>query len=88
MSERYKFGEPEEVYFTTSAIIHWIDLFTPSDYCYLLIDSLKHCVKEKGLVVHAFCIMPSHVHQSTVDKTKAFLNFVSNSANLVNTRRV
>ena len=62
MSERYKFGEPEGVYFTTSTIVHWIDLFTRFDYCYLVVDSLKYCVQEKGLVVHAFCIMPSHIH--------------------------
>ncbi|MGB1243275.1 MAG: REP-associated tyrosine transposase [Chitinophagales bacterium] len=62
MSQRYKFGDPEGVYFTTSTIVQWIDLFTRYDYCYLLIDSLKYCVKEKGLMVHAFCIMPSHLH--------------------------
>ena len=28
MSEQYKFLNPEGLYFTTSTIINWIDLFT------------------------------------------------------------
>ena len=28
----------------------------------MIIDSLKHCQKEKGLVINAWCLMPSHLH--------------------------
>ena len=27
MSEKYKFHEPEGLYFVTSTVVHWIDLF-------------------------------------------------------------
>ena len=62
MSEKYKIHDPQGVYFLTPTIIHWIDLFTKEDYRHIIIDSLKYCQKEKGLIVHAYCIMPSHVH--------------------------
>ena len=27
-----------------------------------MLDSLAYCQKEKGLLIHAYCIMPSHLH--------------------------
>lgn len=43
-------------------MIHWIDLFVRSAYQNILVDSLSYCQKEKGLILYAWCIMPSHVH--------------------------
>ena len=62
MSEKYKFNNPEGVYFITPTIVHWIDLFTRREYCDIITDSLEHCQKHKGLVIYAWCIMPSHLH--------------------------
>ena len=62
MSEKYKFHNPEGIYFVTSTVVNWIDLFTRKEFRYILIDSLKYCKKEKGLIVHAWCIMSSHLH--------------------------
>lgn len=62
MSEKYKFGDPEGIYFATSTIAFWIDLFTRSDYKHIIVNSIKHCQEEKGLIVHAWCLMPSHLH--------------------------
>ena len=62
MSEKYKFHNEEGVYFITPTIVGWIDLFTRKEYCNLVLNSLKYCQKEKGLVIHAWCIMPSHLH--------------------------
>jgi len=28
----------------------------------LIIDSLQYCIKNKGLIVFAYCLMPSHLH--------------------------
>ena len=36
--------------------------FVESDYVSSLIESLTYCQKEKGLLVHAYCIMPNHLH--------------------------
>ena len=62
MSEKYKFHNPTGIYFITTTIVGWIDVFTKPVYCDIVIDSLKYCQKEKGLVIHAWCIMSSHLH--------------------------
>ena len=70
MSEKYKFRDHEGLYFVTCTVIHWIDLFTRKELKHLIIESLKHCQAEKGLLIHAWCLMPSHLHMiiSTKDK--------------------
>lgn len=84
MSEKYKFNDPEGIYFVTSTIIHWIDLFTRKEFKHIIIDSLKHCQKEKGLIIHAWCLMPSHLHmiissndQNLSDIMRDFKKFTS-----------
>jgi len=62
MSEKYKFHNPEGVYFITPTVVHWIDVFTRKEYCYIVIDALNHCIDNKGLRIHGWCIMPSHLH--------------------------
>ena len=59
MSEKYKMHNPEGMYFLTMTIVHWIDLFTRPELSDVLVESIKHCQKEKGLVVYAWCIMPA-----------------------------
>lgn len=44
------------------SIVYWIDLLTRKDYKYIIVESLKHCQKEKGLVINAWCLMTSHLH--------------------------
>ncbi|HHL58090.1 MAG: transposase [Bacteroidetes bacterium] len=62
MSEKYKFRDPDGMYFVTMTITGWVDIFTKSTYCDIFIDSLKYCQNNKGLVVHAWVIMSNHVH--------------------------
>ncbi|MFY0608116.1 MAG: transposase [Cyclobacteriaceae bacterium] len=62
MSEKYKFHDPGGLYFTTSTVVHWIDLFTRKEFKHIVINALKHCQREKGLNVHAWVVMPSHLH--------------------------
>jgi REP element-mobilizing transposase RayT len=62
MSEKYKFHDPEGIYFVTLTVVFWIDLFSRRDYKYLIIESLAYCQNKKGLVIHAWCIMDSHIH--------------------------
>jgi putative transposase len=62
MSEKYKFHAPRGMYFVTMATVGWVDLFTRFELKHVIIDSLRHCQKEKGLVIHAWCLMPSHLH--------------------------
>ena len=62
MSEKYKFNNPKGIYFLTPTIVDWIDIFAGKEYCQMIIESLKFCQSNKGLVLHAYCIMPSHLH--------------------------
>jgi len=62
MSEKYKFVDEQGMCFVTMATVGWVDLFTRWELKHVIIDSLRHCQKEKGLVIHAWCLMPSHLH--------------------------
>ncbi|MEQ8478817.1 transposase [Fulvivirga sp.] len=62
MSEKYKFHNPEGLYFVTSTIVYWIDLFSRNEFKHIIVESLKYCQKEKGLTIHAWCLMSSHLH--------------------------
>lgn len=62
MSEKYKFLNPSGVHFTTSTIVNWIDLFTRKEYAEIVLDSLRYCQVKKGLIIHGWNLMPSHLH--------------------------
>jgi REP element-mobilizing transposase RayT len=58
----YRIRNKKEIHFVTFAAVEWIDVFTRKEYRDLLIESLKYCQKEKGLLLHGWCIMSNHVH--------------------------
>jgi len=76
MSEKYKFYDPEGIYFVSPTVIHWIDLFTKKEFKHIIIESLAHCQKEKGLVIHAWVVMPSHLHLIISTKKEPLENIV------------
>lgn len=39
-----------------------VDVFTRSTYTDIVLESLRYCQKEKGLRIHAWCIMSNHLH--------------------------
>ena len=62
MSRNYKFHNPEGLYFVSFAVVGWLDVFTRNIYKDLFLESLEYCQKNKGLEIHAWCIMSNHVH--------------------------
>jgi|AntRauTorcE11897_2_1112592.scaffolds.fasta_scaffold34430_2 REP element-mobilizing transposase RayT len=62
MSQKYKIYNQALPYFITSTVINWIDLFTRNGYREVIIESLKYCQREKGLLLYAYCIMTNHLH--------------------------
>ena len=50
------------VHFITFAVVQWVDLFSRKEYADILVESLEYCQHEKGLKIHAWCIMSNHVH--------------------------
>jgi putative transposase len=61
MSEYLK-TEEGKTYFITFSVVDWIDIFTRACYVEILIDSIRYCQQEKGLLLYTYCILPSHVH--------------------------
>ena len=58
----YKIRNKKEIHFLTLTIVGWADVFTRKVYRDIVVDSLKYCQKEKGLLIHAWCIMSNHLH--------------------------
>ncbi len=62
MSTKYKATTTEVAYFITITTVGWVDVFTRLNQKYIITNALKHCQKEKGLEVYAYCLMSSHLH--------------------------
>ena len=62
MSDKYKIWDQRKAYFLTLTVVGWIDIFTKKNHKLTVINSLKYCQKEKGLVIFGYCLMPSHLH--------------------------
>ena len=62
MSRKYKFRNPESVYFVSFATVNWIDAFTRPLYKDILVESFNYCIENKGLIIYAWVIMSNHVH--------------------------
>ena len=52
----------EKAYFVTLTVVGWIDVFTRKNHKLTIIDSLKYCQQNKGLVIFGWCLMPSNLH--------------------------
>ncbi|MBO7417492.1 MAG: transposase [Bacteroidaceae bacterium] len=52
----------KSLYFVTSTVVDWLDVFTRPLYKHLLIESLAYCQKHKGLEIYAWVLMTNHLH--------------------------
>lgn len=43
MSRKYKFNNPNGIYFVSFAVKGWVDVFTRNEYKNILVENLKHC---------------------------------------------
>ncbi|MBS1912233.1 MAG: transposase [Bacteroidetes bacterium] len=63
MSRRYRhYPDSDYLYFITSTVVEWIPLFLSHRHCDILIDAFTYCRLNKGLFVHAYVLMPNHIH--------------------------
>ena len=73
MSTQYKFVDKEAVYFTTSTVDGWCDVFTRDCYKKILLDTLRHCQQSQGLQLHAWAPIAigvtNHLHTICSCKT-------------------
>lgn len=40
----------------------WVDVFTRKEYRDLVVESLRYCQREKGVIIYGWCIMSNHLH--------------------------
>jgi putative transposase len=57
----YKIRNQSAIHFITFALVEWIDVFTRQEYRDIL-DSIKHCQDQRGLLLHCWCIMSNHLY--------------------------
>ncbi len=69
MKKGYEIHDPFGIYFITSTVHQWVDVFTRRQYIDVLVDSLRYCQKEKGLEIYAWVIMTNHIHLIVRSKT-------------------
>lgn len=52
----------DELYFITTTVVDWVDLFTRPKYKHIIVDSLAYCQENKGLKIYAWVLMSNHLH--------------------------
>ena len=52
----------KDLYFTTSTVVDWVDIFTRPEYKHIILDSLAYCQESKGLDIYAWVLMTNHLH--------------------------
>lgn len=63
MSDRgYLIRNQYAVHFITFAVVEWVDVFTRKIYADIVVESLIYCQQNKGLKIHAWCLMSNHIH--------------------------
>lgn len=66
--ERYRITRDNSVYYVTFTVMDWLPLFVREETCRIVADSLNFCVRNKGLLVGAYVVMPTHMHAVVADK--------------------
>ena len=49
-------------YFITFNTVDWVDIFIRPVYKQVIVHTLNHFIDNKGLSVHAWCLMSNHLH--------------------------
>ena len=62
MSTGYKIEDQSALHYVTLQVVYWIDVFTRARYKDIIIENLKYCQENKGLVIYAYVIMSNHIH--------------------------
>lgn len=51
-----------DLYYVTSTVVDWVDIFTRPKYKHIIVDSLQYCQQKKGLKIYAWVLMSNHLH--------------------------
>ena len=70
-------GLTKDLYFTTSTVIDWMDVFTRPLYKQIIVESLKYCQAQKGLEIYAWVLMTNHLHMIVSIESNQSTNTIS-----------
>ena len=62
MSDAYAFGQTGGMYYITSTVVGWVDVFTRKRYRDILLEGLAFSSEHKKVSLHAWVIISNHVH--------------------------
>ncbi|HXS36883.1 MAG TPA: transposase [Flavipsychrobacter sp.] len=62
MATRYRFAESYIPHFITFATVQWVDALSRPLYKDIIVESLRYCIDQKQLRLHAWVIMNNHIH--------------------------
>jgi REP element-mobilizing transposase RayT len=62
MSTGYQIEDQFGIYFITTTVVDWVDVFTRQAYRDIVVGSLNYCCEHKGLKIYAYVIMSNHLH--------------------------
>ena len=51
-----------ELYFTTTTVVDWMDVFTRPRSMHIIVESLEYCQANKGVDIYAWVLMTNHLH--------------------------
>ena len=60
--DSYKFIDGVYVYFVTFTLVDWLPIFIDPESIKIINNSLRFCYANKHLSIHAYVIMPNHIH--------------------------
>ena len=60
--ERYRFHSDGALFYVNFSVVDWLPIFVSEAACKVVTESLNFCHAQKGLRIHAYVIMPTHLH--------------------------
>lgn len=62
MRSRNKVYNSRGVYFITSTVVNWLDIFDNEEKFLILVDCINYNIQNKNFKVHAYVLMKNHFH--------------------------
>jgi len=62
MPKGFQIEDQEGLHYLTFQVIEWVDIFSRQGIKDIVVNSLKYCQQNKGLVLYAWVIMSNHIH--------------------------
>lgn len=58
----YVISDQAAIHFLTMTVVEWLEIFIRPQLADICLDNLRYCTQNKGLDIHAWCLMPNHLY--------------------------